>query len=74
MLKVTEFSRLQLRMAPERIHFLKFILEGYDNLAMQSTIDARQGLVELRYPLALEEEVLALVEALSPSLGVAPPP
>ena len=55
-------------MAPERIHFLKFILEGYDNLAMQSTIDAGQGLVEIRYPVLLKDEVLALVDALTPSL------
>ncbi|MFC1513228.1 DUF4911 domain-containing protein [Thermodesulfobacteriota bacterium] len=69
---MTEFARLPLRMAPDRIHFLKFILEGYDNLAMQSTVDARQGLVELRYPLALEKEVLALVDSLSPALGEPP--
>ena len=68
-----EFARLQLRMAPERIHFLKFILEGYDHLGMQSTIDARQGLVELRFPAVLGAEVEALVEQLIPSLGVAPP-
>ena len=70
MVKMVEFARLPLRMAPDRIHFLKFILEGYDNLAMQSTLDAKQGLVELRYPVSQEEEVLALVEQLSPALGV----
>ena len=57
-------------MTPGRIHFLKFILEGYDNLAMQSTLDVRQGLVELRYPSTAEKEVLALVDNLSPALGV----
>ena len=67
-----EFTRLRLRMAPGRIHFLKFILEGYDHLAMQSTIDVRQGLVELRYPAMLEGEVKALLEQLTPSLGVPP--
>lgn len=70
MVKMTEFARLQIQMAPERIHFLKFILEGYDNMAMQSTVDARQGLVELRYPLHFEEEVVALVDSLSPALGM----
>ncbi|MDH3359530.1 MAG: DUF4911 domain-containing protein [Desulfobulbaceae bacterium] len=67
-----EFARLQLRMAPERIHFLKFILEGYDHLAMQSTVDVRQGLVELRFPVMSEGEVRALLEQLTPSLGTAP--
>ncbi len=58
-------------MAPGRIHYLKFILEGYDNLAMQSTVDVREGLVELRYPPEVEAEVKALLDSLSPSLGVA---
>ena len=45
-----ECSRLRLHIRPERIHFLKFILEGYDGLAVLSTVDAGQGLVEIRYP------------------------
>ncbi|MDX2433052.1 MAG: DUF4911 domain-containing protein [Desulfobacterales bacterium] len=40
---------MQLRISPDRIHYLKFILEGYDNLATLSTVNARQGLVEIRY-------------------------
>ena len=42
-------SLMQLRISPDKIHYLKFILEGYDNLATLSTVDARQGLVEIRY-------------------------
>ena len=45
-----ECYRLRLHIRPERIHFLKFILEGYDGLAILSTVDAGQGLVEIRYP------------------------
>ena len=40
---------MQLRISPDRIHYLKFILEGYDNLATLSTVNARQGLVGIRY-------------------------
>ena len=43
-------SSLQFKISPDRIHYLKFILEGYDSLAVLSTLDARQGLVEIRYP------------------------
>ena len=43
-------SSLHLKISPDRIHYLKFILEGYDNLAILSTVNARQGLVEIRYP------------------------
>ena len=42
-------SSLHLKISPDRIHYLKFILEGYDNLATLSTVNARQGLVEIRY-------------------------
>ena len=42
-------SLMQLRISPDKIHYLKFILEGYDNLATLSTINARQGLVAIRY-------------------------
>ena len=42
-------SSLKIRISPDRIHYLKFILEGYDNLATLSTVNARQGLVEIRY-------------------------
>ena len=42
-------SSLHLKISPDRIHYLKFILEGYDNLAILSTLNARQGLVEIRY-------------------------
>ncbi|MDH5299067.1 MAG: DUF4911 domain-containing protein, partial [Desulfobulbaceae bacterium] len=63
---MTEFARLQLRIAPERIHFLKFILEGYDGLAVQSTVDARRGVVEIRYPLSRKVELDLLLASLVP--------
>jgi len=69
-----DFARLPLRMAPERIHFLKFILEGYDNLAVLSTVDARLGKVEIRYPAMREAELVALLESLSSDIGISPYP
>ena len=53
---------MQLRISPDKIHYLKFILEGYDNLATLSTINARQGLVAIRY---LPESERDLTELLS---------
>jgi hypothetical protein len=54
-------SSLQLKISPDRIHFLKFILEGYDNLAIMSTVDARQGLVEIRYPPEVKKDLTDLL-------------
>ena len=52
---------MQLRISPDKIHYLKFILEGYDNLATLSTINARQGLVEIRYLPESERDLTELL-------------
>jgi len=54
-------SSKQLRISPDRIHYLKFILEGYDNLATLSTVDARQGLVKIRYTPEVEKDLTQLL-------------
>lgn len=59
-----ECSVLQLWIRPERIHYLKFILEGYEGLAIQSTVDPGKGLVELRYPPERDSDVRALLDDL----------
>jgi hypothetical protein len=64
-------ARMQLRIAPARIHFLKFILEGYDGLAVVSTLDPRQGLVELKYPRELQADLDALLASLGQGVGLA---
>jgi hypothetical protein len=58
-----------LRIEPSRIHYLKFILEGYDGLAMLSTIDPRQGIVRVRFPVEVKHEVFALLRDLAPRVG-----
>ncbi|THB73282.1 MAG: DUF4911 domain-containing protein [Desulfobulbaceae bacterium] len=37
-----------LRINPSRFHFLKFILEGYDNLAILSSEKENYGVVRIR--------------------------
>ena len=59
---------LQLKISPDRIHFLKFILEGYEGMAVLSTADARQGLVELRYPPEIEKDLTDLLAEVSPDI------
>jgi hypothetical protein len=64
-----QLTSLDVRIAPNRIHFLKFILEAHDNLAVLSTIDPQQGLVRLRFPGEVKNELLALLHDLGPQLG-----
>jgi len=59
---------LRLEMKPERIHFLKFILEGYDGLALLSTADAGRGIVEIRYPPEVEGDLKNLLHSIEPQI------
>lgn len=59
---------LQLKISPDRIHFLKFILEGYEGMAVLSTADARHGLVEVRYPPEIERDLKDLLTEVSPDI------
>ncbi len=58
------FEGVELTIAPHRIAFFKFILEGYDGLAILSTLDAGSGRVLLRFPACREDEVYKLTRAL----------
>ncbi len=58
----------RIRIDPEQIYFLKFILEAYDNLTIMSTVDRMEGLVELKYPPELEQDVLGIVRSMAQRL------
>ena len=53
------------RIAPERFHYLKFILEGYDNLAVLSMVSSQSGVVRLKCSLESLAELLELLAAVS---------
>jgi hypothetical protein len=63
---------IRARISAERIHFLKFILEGYDGLAVLSTLDEKAGLVTLRFPAEVRQEVETLLNDLAPQIGLLP--
>ena len=67
-----ECACMRVSINPERIYFLKFILEGYDGLAIQSTIDARSGIVEIRYPPEMKKDLQLLLAELEPILKSLP--
>lgn len=56
---------IYLRISPNSFHFLKFILEGYDNLAVLSSVDMKKGIVTLRYTSGNEGEVFQLLKNIS---------
>lgn len=58
-------KHLYLRITPDSFHYLKFILEGYDNLAVLSSVDMKKGVVRLRYTSGLEGEVFKLLTSIA---------
>lgn len=63
------FKELYLGIAPYRFNFLKSILEGYDGLAVLSSVDGKIGTVRLRYPAESEPLLFELLSALAPGLS-----
>lgn len=53
---------------PEKIGWLRFILEGYDGLAMASTLSAIQGLVRIQTLDCRLVETMHLIAALAVDL------
>ncbi|OGQ99514.1 MAG: hypothetical protein A2505_03530 [Deltaproteobacteria bacterium RIFOXYD12_FULL_55_16] len=64
----TCLASLRVRIDPEQIYFLKFILEAYDNLTIMSTVDRLEGVVELKYPPELGNEVRQLLQSMAQRL------
>lgn len=56
------------RIAPERFHYLKFILEGYDNLAVLSSVSGKTGIIRLKCTEESLPELLDLLTHISPEI------
>ena len=69
MIDVPHFKELYLSIAPDRFHFLKSILEGYDGLAIISSVDGKKGTLRLRYPHKSEILLFDLLSDLAPGLN-----
>jgi len=54
--------------APREIHFLRFILEAYEGLAVVTTVQAAAGLVQLSIAPGCEEDVEKILDAESSRL------
>jgi len=61
-------ASLRIRIDPEQIYFLKFILEAYDNLTIMSTVDRIEGVMELKYPPELEQDVKGVLQGMAQRL------
>ena len=53
---------ISLRISVDRYHFLKFILEGYDGLALLSKKE--RDIVLLRYPSEMKKDLMQLLSSI----------
>ena len=63
-----KLAEVYLRILPGKFHYLKFILEGYDNLAILSACNAPVGVVIIRYPQEMTAELFGLLSAIAANL------
>ncbi|MBE0583307.1 MAG: DUF4911 domain-containing protein [Desulfofustis sp.] len=56
------------RIEPRQFHLVKFILEGYDNLAVLSSLSGSSGLIRLRCAAESLTDLLRLLTQLAPRI------
>jgi hypothetical protein len=56
------------RIEPRQFHMVKFILEGYDNLAVLSSLSGTSGLIRLRCAEESLSDLIGLLTALAPTI------
>ena len=61
-----------LRIAPEKYHFLKFILEGYDGLCLLSSVPEYEGCVRIGFPEALGKDLFGLLDSIAKAISPFP--
>jgi len=64
-----KLNTVYLRISPGKFHFLKFILEGYDNLGILSSYQNAKGIVVIRYPLEMAQDLFGLLGSLGRNLS-----
>ena len=62
-------NEIYLRVSPGKFHYLKFILEGYDNLAILSSYQSSEGIVVIRYPQEMARDFFGLLGDLAEYLA-----
>ncbi len=58
-------EELYLIINPSRFNYLKNILEGYDGLAILSSIDSKKGRVRLKFSSQSRRQIFSLIAAIS---------
>ena len=60
------------RVDRREICFLRYIFEGYDGIAMMTTIDPQAGFVRLHIAQGCEEDVMLIIQELKKEIMIEP--
>ena len=61
---------LSLEITPSMVYFLRFILEGYDNMFVLTTVDKAKGLVEIQYCQCAFDELQQILQEIGEEIGI----
>jgi hypothetical protein len=62
------------RLEPLHIHYVRFVLEGYEGLALLTTLDPERGVVRLSVAPGCEADLEELMRALASEVRIEPCP
>ncbi|OPL12173.1 MAG: hypothetical protein AVO38_03855 [delta proteobacterium ML8_D] len=65
-----ELEKFTLRIDPSSVYFFRFILEGYDNMYLLSTVDPDEGLVEVRAVKGSIKDLFLVLKSLKTAIGL----
>lgn len=61
---IKELKKFILQIEPSSVYFLRFILEGYDNMYMLSTLDQPKGLVRIIAAEGAQDDLMEILRSL----------
>jgi len=63
-------KKIILKIKHQEIYYLKFILEGYDNLFVISTKDRTTGLVEIEYVSLAKDDLITILNDIKAQIAL----
>nr|HDM99632.1 DUF4911 domain-containing protein [Deltaproteobacteria bacterium] len=65
-----ELEKFSLRIDPSSVYFFRFILEGYDNMYLLSTVDPNEGLIVVRAAKGSVKDLSIVLKSLETAIGL----
>ncbi len=61
---------LELKICPSKVYLLRFILEGYDNMFVLTTLDKHHGIVEVQYCESIFPQLRRILDEIGEEIGL----